>query len=74
MYLGTLADRFSFAEIVGANLVAGLLLVGFVVAATPFAILGITSAFWAILAGLAASALAERKQLLEFWAPGTDSR
>lgn len=49
-------------------------LVGFVVAATPFAILGITSAFWAIIAGLAASALAERKQLFEFWAPTTESK
>ena len=49
-------------------------LTGFVVAATPFAILGITSAFWAIIAGLAASALAERKQLFEFWAPTTESK
>jgi benzoate membrane transport protein len=40
---------------------------GFIVAATPFAILGITSAFWAIIAGLAASALAERRELIEFW-------
>ena len=42
-------------------------LVGFIVAATPFAILGITSAFWAIIAGMAASALVERQQLLEYW-------
>lgn len=42
-------------------------LVGFVVAATPFAVLGISSAFWAIVAGLAASWIVERKQLLEFW-------
>ena len=42
--------------------------VGFIVAATPFAILGITSAFWAIIAGLAASALVERRDLLEAWA------
>lgn len=42
-------------------------LVGFIVAATPFAILGITSAFWAIVAGLVASALVERRELLEFW-------
>jgi benzoate membrane transport protein len=42
-------------------------LVGFIVAATPFAVLGISSAFWAILAGLAASWIAERKQLLDFW-------
>ena len=42
-------------------------LTGFIVAATPFAILGITSAFWAIVAGVLASALVERKQLLESW-------
>ncbi len=45
-------------------------LVGFIVAATPFAILGITSAFWAIIAGVLASALVERKQLLNFWEEG----
>lgn len=45
-------------------------LVGFVVAATPFAIFGITSAFWAIIAGLLVSALAERQQLLDFWKEG----
>jgi benzoate membrane transport protein len=45
-------------------------LVGFVVAATPFAIFGITSAFWAIIAGVLASALAERQQLLDFWHEG----
>lgn len=50
----------------GAKLRFGAL-VGFIVAATPFAILGITSAFWAIIAGLAASALVERRELLEFW-------
>jgi len=42
-------------------------LVGFIVAATPFAILGITSAFWAIIAGVMASALVERQQLLDYW-------
>jgi benzoate membrane transport protein len=42
-------------------------LVAFIVAATPFAILGITSAFWAIIAGMAASALVERQQLLDYW-------
>ncbi len=41
--------------------------VGFIVAATPFAVLGISSAFWAIVAGLAASWLTERKQLVDFW-------
>jgi benzoate membrane transport protein len=42
-------------------------LVGFIVAATPFALLGISSAFWAIVAGLAASWIVERKQLVDFW-------
>jgi len=48
-------------------------LVGFVVAATPFAIFGITSAFWAIIAGVLASAIAERQQLLDFWNEGRAS-
>ena len=51
----------------GGNLRFGAL-VALVVAATPFSVLGITSAFWAILAGVAASACAERRQLVEFWA------
>ena len=42
-------------------------LVAFVVATTPFAVLGITSAFWAIVAGLAASFLVEGDQLVRFW-------
>lgn len=42
-------------------------LVAFAVAATPFSILGITSAFWAILAGLAGALLAERKELFAYW-------
>jgi benzoate membrane transport protein len=37
------------------------------VAATPFAVFGITSAFWAILAGIAASFMAERQDLLAYW-------
>ncbi len=45
-------------------------LVAFAVAATPFAILGVSSAFWAIFAGILASALAERRQLVEFWNDG----
>jgi benzoate membrane transport protein len=53
----------------GAKLRFGAL-VGFVVAATPFAIFGITSAFWAIIAGVLASAIAERQQLLDFWKEG----
>lgn len=42
-------------------------LVGFVVAATPFTLLGVSSAFWAIVAGVLASSLVERRQLLDFW-------
>jgi benzoate membrane transport protein len=42
-------------------------LVGFIVAATHFSVLGISSAFWAIVAGLVASWLVERKQLVDFW-------
>ncbi|MFP6746709.1 MAG: benzoate/H(+) symporter BenE family transporter [Alphaproteobacteria bacterium] len=37
------------------------------VAATPFAVFGITSAFWAILAGIAASFMAERHELFAYW-------
>ena len=36
-------------------------------AATPFVFAGITSAFWAVLLGLAASLLAERKSLVAYW-------
>lgn len=50
----------------GGNMRFGAL-IALVVAATPFSVLGITSAFWAILAGVAASGFAERKQLVEFW-------
>ena len=42
-------------------------LIAFVVAATPFAFAGITSAFWAIVAGFAGSMLAERRELLRYW-------
>ena len=42
-------------------------LVALVVAMTPFAVFGITSAFWAIIAGLLGSLLVERSQLIEFW-------
>ena len=37
------------------------------VAATPFSVFGITSAFWAVLAGIAASVMAERRDLLAYW-------
>jgi predicted benzoate:H+ symporter BenE len=43
-------------------------LVAFAVAATSFAVAGITSAFWAIIVGLLASLLVEPKQIFEFWA------
>jgi benzoate membrane transport protein len=42
-------------------------LAAFAVAATPFKVLGISSAFWALLAGLLASLMAERQQLFDFW-------
>jgi benzoate membrane transport protein len=42
-------------------------LVAFAVAATPFAVVGITSAFWAIIVGLLAALLVEPKQISEFW-------
>jgi benzoate membrane transport protein len=42
-------------------------LVAFVVAMTPFAVFGITSAFWAIIAGVLASLLVERSQHIDFW-------
>jgi benzoate membrane transport protein len=42
-------------------------LVAFGVAATPFAIFGISSAFWAIIAGIVASLFAERTELLGHW-------
>lgn len=42
-------------------------LVSFLVAATPFSILGITSAFWALAAGMAAAFITDRAQLLTHW-------
>ena len=42
-------------------------LAAFAVAATPFSVFGITSAFWAILVGIAASFMAERRELLAYW-------
>jgi benzoate membrane transport protein len=56
----------AFEKSFGGNLRFGAL-VALVVAATPFSVLGITSAFWAILAGVAASGFAERQQLVDFW-------
>ena len=45
-------------------------LVALAVAATPFSVFGITSAFWSILAGVAASFMAERRELLAYWRGG----
>jgi benzoate membrane transport protein len=42
-------------------------LTGFIVAATPFSVLGVSSPFWAIIAGVVASAVVERRQLLNAW-------
>ncbi len=42
-------------------------LVAFAVAITPFNVAGINSAFWAIIAGLAASLLTEREEILAYW-------
>ena len=42
-------------------------LVAFVVAAAPFAVFGITSAFWAIIVGVLASCRVERSQIVDFW-------
>jgi benzoate membrane transport protein len=39
----------------------------FVVAATPFTLLGITSAFWALVVGIGAALVTERVQILTHW-------
>ena len=44
--------------------------VAFAVAATPFTLLGISSAFWALVAGLAGAAVADRAELLAYWRGG----
>jgi benzoate membrane transport protein len=62
--LSSLQD--ALAKSFGAKLTFGAL-VAFVVAMTPFSVFGITSAFWAIVAGLFASLLVERGQLIDFW-------
>jgi benzoate membrane transport protein len=56
----------AFEKAFGGGLRFGAL-VAFAVAATPFAVFGITSAFWAIVAGLAASLLVERAEVLTLW-------
>ncbi len=42
-------------------------LAAFAVAATPFALAGITSAFWAVIAGLVVSLVVERPELFKYW-------
>jgi benzoate membrane transport protein len=42
-------------------------LVAFLVAATPFSILGITSAFWALVLGMATAFITDRAQLTMHW-------
>jgi len=42
-------------------------LAAFVVAATPFTLFGITSAFWSIFAGIVAALFAERQVLIRHW-------
>lgn len=46
--------------------------VSFAVAITPFSVGGITSSFWAIVAGIVASLVAERRELLTTWGIGTN--
>jgi benzoate membrane transport protein len=49
-------------------------LIAFGVAATPFSILGITSAFWAIIAGLIVALLVERSDLFTHWRSSTSEK
>ena len=65
--LASLQDAFEKAF--GTTLRFGAL-IAFTVAATPFAFLGITSAFWAVLAGVVAALIVEHEELLAHWAQG----
>ena len=56
----------AFEKAFGSTLRFGAL-VAFAVAATPFSFVGITSALWAVVAGLVASLAAERDGLLTHW-------
>jgi benzoate membrane transport protein len=73
-YVFALAGLAIFASLQGAfeqafstNLRFGAL-IAFAVAATPFAVFGITSAFWAVLIGVGGSLIAERQELKDYWA------
>jgi benzoate membrane transport protein len=46
--------------------------VAFVVSATPFSVLGIGAAFWALIAALLASLVAERQELFAHWQSSQD--
>ena len=61
----------AFEKAFGVNLRFGAL-VAFAVAATPFALAGITSAAWSVVAGMVASLIAERAELKEIWSVGKD--
>ena len=73
-YVFALAGLAIFASLQGAfeqafstNLRFGAL-IAFAVAATPFAVFGITSAFWAVLIGVGGALIAERQELKDYWA------
>ena len=65
------ADWDAFGKAVGVNLQFGAM-VAFIVAMTPFALVGITSALWSVVAGLVASLFAERPELKAAWSAGLD--
>jgi benzoate membrane transport protein len=56
----------AFEKAFGRDLKFGAL-VAFVVAATPFSFAGITSAFWAVIAGFTVSVLTERSEMRAYW-------
>jgi benzoate membrane transport protein len=55
----------------GDNLRFGAM-IAMVVAATPFTLLGVTSAFWSLVAALGVSYLMERDELVAFWGSFTN--
>lgn len=68
--LGGLAILASFQDAMERTFTGGLrfgALVAFLVAATPFSLLGITSAFWGLVAGFVGSLLTERSELVAHW-------
>jgi benzoate membrane transport protein len=65
--LSALQDAFEKAF--GGGLRFGAL-AAFAVAATPFSVMGITSAFWAVVAGTLAALVVERAELVAYWRGG----